>query len=112
MAALEEIPMQRIFIALTLLCGMTLTADAAAWSGAASLGAAAQDATSISRAACDGSPQSYCEYGSYRVCRGYECWCAPCRTIQRPRVYSADPYYEERRYVPPARPGVQLYIPY
>jgi hypothetical protein len=113
MPSLEEIPMQRIFIALALLGGMTLTADAAAWTGAASLGAAAQDAAPISRVACDNSPQAYCEYGSYRVCRGYECWCAPCRTLQRPRYYSDDgPYYEDRRYAPRPRPGVQLYIPY
>ena len=48
MLAVEEIPMHRILIALVWLSGMTLTADAAAWSGAASLAAAAPEVSTES----------------------------------------------------------------
>ena len=82
--------MKRIAIALMLLAGSTWAANAA-WSGAASLGAAARDAAPITRVACDYSPQAYCPFGSYLACRGYQCWCAPCRSYYRQPYYS--PYY-------------------
>jgi hypothetical protein len=100
--------MKRIVIALLLLAGSTYAANAA-WTGAAGLGAAAEDSTLIARVACDYSPQGYCPFGSYLACRGYQCWCASCGGYRQPyygRYSYGGPQYYYRR----PRPGVQFYF--
>jgi len=108
--------MRKIVIALVLLVCSGWAADAAAWSGAANIGAAIKDTAPIARVAC-GYDDRACSQGLYYACLQYGCRCYICGTrepfVQGRRAYT--PYYQvqpDYYYSRPRRPGVQLYFGY